>query len=144
MEWFKMFFVCVVFLINGCFSLTPAFAATASDGVPIYSQVVPVTYGKLPITQVRRVYSTGNVTTSAWVELIAETSDFATAIEVFDSSGQTLKIGVGASGSEVDQFNIVPGGNGLVPIQIPKGSRVAVKAVSGTANAGELDINLWH
>lgn len=98
---------------------------------------------KVPITQVRNVYSSTNVGTSSWVELVAATGSNVSAVEVFDSSGQTLEIGVGASGSEVVQFIIVPGGNGMLPLKVPRGSRVAVKALSGTANTGNLIINFY-
>jgi hypothetical protein len=94
--------------------------------------------------RVRIVYSSTNVTTGAWVQLLASIG--ATAIkeiEIFDSSGETLELGVGAAGSEVSNSYIVPGGNGRIPMQIAALSRLSVKAVSATANSGELVINLY-
>lgn len=88
----------------------------------------------------RNVYSTTNVTTAAYVQLIASTSDTTNQLFVFDSSGQTLVLATGAAASEVDKYYIVPGGNGLINLTIASGTRVSVKAVSATANSGELSI----
>ena len=99
---------------------------------------------RVAFTKVRNVYSSTNVTTSAWVQLVAVTANPTTSLEIFDSSGQTLQLGVGASGSEVGQLYIYPGGNGVILEGIAKGSRVSIKAVSGTANSGEIDINFYQ
>lgn len=107
------------------------------------SALADVQFPTSKVLQVRNVYSSVNVTTGAYVQLVASLAATATSIEVFDSSGQTLQIAVGASGSEVVQFQVIPGGNGLFPLRIPKGSRIAIKAISGTANAGEIDLNIY-
>lgn len=88
-------------------------------------------------------YVSTNVTTGAYVELVASTTSATSQIEIFDSSGETLEIAVGALASEVAQIYIVPGGNKIVPLLIPAGSRVAVKAVSNSATTGELVINFY-
>ena len=88
-------------------------------------------------------YTLTNVTTGAYVELIASTSDKVQYMELFDSSGQTLKIAIGGAGSEVDKFIIFPGGNNKIIVDIPAGSRVAIRALSATANAGESSINFF-
>jgi len=88
-------------------------------------------------------YTGTSVTTGAYVELIASTSDRTQYVEIFDSSGQTLKIAVGAAASEVDKFLIFPGGNLKILVDIPAGSRVSVRAVSATASVGELSINFF-
>jgi hypothetical protein len=99
--------------------------------------------GRSYVTSVRKDYTAGSVTTGAWVELIASTSAIANLIEIFDSSGQTLELGVGAAAAEARVCLIFPGGNGQIPLQIASGSRVSVRAVSATASVGELDINLY-
>ncbi len=91
----------------------------------------------------RNDYSSVNVTTSAYVQLVASTTSLTTEIEIFDSSGQTLALAVGAPASEVIQCYIFPGGNGRIPLAIPASSRVSIKAVSATASSGEVDINFW-
>jgi hypothetical protein len=92
---------------------------------------------------VRNDYTVTAVTTSAYVQLVASTTSLANEIEIFDSSGQTLTLAIGASGSEVNQINIFPGGNGRIPLSIPAGTRVSIKAISATASVGELDINFY-
>lgn len=82
------------------------------------------------------------VTTSAYTQVIASTSANVKQLEIFDSSGQLLVVAFGAASSEVDQFYILPGGNGVIPVKIPAGTRVSIKAVSANASTGYLAINL--
>lgn len=91
----------------------------------------------------RNDYSSVNVTTAAFVQLVASTTSATKLVEVFDSSGQTLAFAVGAAASEVIQFYIFPGGNGQIPLAIPAGSRISVKAISATASVGEIDVNFY-
>lgn len=99
--------------------------------------------GKTPQFAHRHNYQSTSVTTAAYVELIASTAEAVTTLYVFDSSGQTLVLATGEAGSEVDQpWYIVPGGNDTVSVTtIPAGTRLSIKAVSATANKGELVIN---
>lgn len=94
-------------------------------------------------TYFRNSYSSTNVTTSAYVEMISSLSVNASGIFIFDSSGQTLLLGVGSAGNEVVYTLVEPGGNGFVPLFIPKGSRVALKALSATASSGYFDITFF-
>lgn len=90
---------------------------------------------------VRNVYSSTNVTASAWVQLIASTAAVINCVTVFDSSGQTLKLGTGGSGSETIALIVPPGGlGGCIPLHIAAGTRLSIRAISGTASTGELDI----
>lgn len=91
----------------------------------------------------RNDYTGVNVTVGAWVQLIASTAAAAKGFCLFDSSGQTLELGVGAAASESRKFIIQPGGpSGFIPLAIASGSRVSIRAISGTANAGEIDLTL--
>jgi hypothetical protein len=92
---------------------------------------------------IRNAYAGTNVTTSAYVELDAALNANVSAIEIFDSSGETLLLALGAASGEVDTLFIMPGGNGFLNCALPKGARLSVKAVSGNATTGELTINLW-
>ena len=84
------------------------------------------------------------VTSAAYQEIIADSgADLITQINIFDSSGQALYLAFGAAASEVNQIIIVPGGQGQVPVQIPANTRVSIKAVNTTANAGALIISLF-
>lgn len=113
--------------------------AIASDQGPI-----PTTTGALDYADsVRNDYSSVNVTTGAWVQLIASTAALSYGLYLFDSSGQTLELGTGAAASETRKLIIPPGGlDGFVPLSIPAGTRVSIRAISATANAGEIDITL--
>lgn len=116
----------------------PVVLASDQSPLPVASSA-----GRPAVTHVRNAYSSTNVTTSAYVQLVASTSATVNQIFIFDSSGQTLVLATGGSGSEVDQILIVPGGNGIVPLAIASGTRVSIKAVSATANVGEIDINFF-
>lgn len=96
------------------------------------------------VNRFRNDYSSTNVTTGAYVQLLASTSAISKKFEVFDSSGETLVVAFGAAASEVDQFYIFPGGNGLVRYNIPSGTRISIKAISATANTGEISVNLYN
>lgn len=94
---------------------------------------------------IRLLYSSTNVTTSAWVQLSSSLPQVTRCMTIFDSSGQTMKLGLGASGSEVSQpWYIIPGGLGVAPVTWALGSRLSIEAVSGTASSGEIDINLYR
>lgn len=108
--------------------------------------------GEMATNCCARVYSdsarldyTGTpVNTATWTTLIGNTSKSITAIYVFDSSGQTMEIGVGPSGSESRIMIIQPGGpDGAVEIVITQGSRIAVRAISATASVGEICITAF-
>ena len=89
--------------------------------------------------------SSSNILTSAYTELVAAAAIVVDVheIEIFDSSGQSLVLATGGAGSEVNKLYVFPGGNGRIPLLIPANTRVAVKAVSATANSGEFLINFY-
>jgi hypothetical protein len=94
------------------------------------------------VDKVRHDYSSVNVTTGAYVELVASLAADVTAIEVFDSSGRIINFAVGAAASEVDKLFITPGGNeDLIGVQLSSGDRIAIKAVDGNATVGDIVIN---
>lgn len=94
-------------------------------------------------TPVVTTYSSTNVTSAAYVQLVASTTSAINMIEIFDSSGVALYFATGAAGSEVNQFVIYPGGNGQVPFAIAASTRLSVKAVSTSATSGTGIINLY-
>jgi hypothetical protein len=108
---------------------------------PISGTVTTVDTGYSNVEFIRNDYSSTNVTTAAYVELIASTSNAYKEIEIFDSSGQTLKLAFGAAASEVDKMLIFPGGNSTVRLAVPAATRISIKAVSATASVGEISIN---
>lgn len=88
-------------------------------------------------------YTSINVTTVAYTALLASTATAYQEFEIFDSSGQTLVIAFGAAASEVNKFLVFPGGNGRIKRNVPSGTRISIKAVSATANTGEISLNLY-
>lgn len=122
------------------FTFLVLFTSTLPIAIPSAS-AQKTTYA---VQSVRMLYSTTNVTTAAWVQLIASLNYDVTRVEIFDSSGQTLMLGLGASGSESNYFDITPGGNGMVDAKISKGSRISLRALSSTASSGEITINFYQ
>lgn len=103
--------------------------------------------GRTYLASTRNDYTSTSVTTGAYVQLFASAAvtNAVNIVEIFDSSGQTLELGVDAAGgvSYSRVALIVPGGNGQINLRISSGSSVAVRAVSATANTGEIDVNLY-
>ena len=98
----------------------------------------------IPVQTIRNAYSSTNVTTSAYVELDSALDKGVLQADIFDSSGQSLILALGAAGSEGDLMHIMPGGNGLIDLVLTEGARLSVKAVSASATSGELIINLYR
>lgn len=88
-------------------------------------------------------YSGTPVNTTTWQQLFASLADEVVELHIFDSSGQTMEIGIGAPASEARRFLICPGGpSGPVRLTLAAGSRVSIRGVSGTANVGALVMTL--
>lgn len=119
-----------------------------ADSVPVViasdQPAFPVAVGGLSYKDsVRNDYSVTPVTTGAWVELIAATAGASKSILLFDSSGSTLELGVGAAASESRVLIIPPGGfGGPIPLLIPAGARLSLRAISANATTGELDLTM--
>ncbi len=100
--------------------------------------------GRIPIQRVRLDYSSTNVTTGAWVELLASCPR-AKFLEIFDSGGRVMELSHGATGSEnasIFPFYIVPGGKpteNYVPIS--EGQRLSIRAVDASATNGQIILN---
>ena len=95
--------------------------------------------GKSFVESVRHDYSGGTVTTIAFTQLIALTASEANSIEIFDSSGETMVLGI----ADTNDLLIFPGGNGRIEYNIPASTKVSVKAISASASVGEICINLY-
>lgn len=66
--------------------------------------------------------------TTTWLELFASAPEKTNYIEIFDSTGEVMVLGLGASGSETFYLQILPGGNEHIPVRIDPGSRISLKA----------------
>lgn len=96
---------------------------------------------------VRVLYSSSNVTTTAYSQLVASTVKGIKGISVANSGSAPVKIAFGASGSEVDQI-VVPQTTLITPVYYPVsggyGTRVSVISLVQTNSTGELDVNLIY
>lgn len=132
-------------LVNGSGVTQPVSGTvTANQGGAPWSVTISssaMSSGRTYADSARNAYASVNVTTGAWVELIASTAATINCLTLFDSSGQTLELGTGAAASETRKLIIPPGGHdGCIPLAIPASTRVAIRAVSGTASTGEIDL----
>lgn len=100
--------------------------------------------GPIEATPSRTQFSSTNVSTSAYTELVSATSKTLKGITVMNScTTSPLEIALGASGSETTQV-IVPASMSTVvyiPMAAPYGSRISVIALDHTASTGELQLN---
>lgn len=110
----------------------------STPATDIVNAITALGAGKPSVALARHDYAVP-VTTAAYTQLIASLAAAVSQLFIFDSSGQTLVLAVGAPGSEVDKAYIIPGGNGELNLKIPLGSRVSIKAVSGDATVGEFN-----
>lgn len=106
----------------------------ASDQSSIPVSTVGTQQANAPV---QNVYSSTNITTSAYVQLVASTSNAINSIHIFDSSGQAMILAIGGSGSEVNQLYVPPGGDTFT-FNIPAGTRISYKALSANATTGYL------
>lgn len=122
-------------------------AALLALFIVLTTQVIfadPPSVGTVPIKSVRWLYASTNVTTSAFVTILASLPADATKVEIFDSSGQTLQLQYSPPSGNPQSFDILPGGNGQVTVKIPLGSAIALKALSANATAGEFTVNFYQ
>jgi hypothetical protein len=127
--------------VTGSVAVTGTFWQTTQ---PVSLATTPASTGRSKANApVRLDYTGTNVTTAAYVQLVASTTSTANQLEIFDSSGEALILAVGAAASEVDQFYILPGGNGKVELSIPAASRVSIKALTATASSGYIIVNFY-
>lgn len=90
---------------------------------------------------VRNDYSSVNVTTGAWVQLIASTAAAINLLCITDQSGQIMELGTGAALSETRVFLISRGFSGCIPLRIAASTRISVRAVSATASTGDITLS---
>jgi hypothetical protein len=81
-------------------------------------------------------YASTNVTTGAYVQLIASTASALNLICLSNSSGSIIKLATGAAASEVDRVYIPGGGSGCWPVNIAASTRVSIEALDATASTG--------
>lgn len=121
---------------------------TASNALKVDGSAVtqPVSIASLPAGNGRSTvllytnnYASVNVTTSAYVQVVASTTGDINRLYIADTSGSAIILAVGGAGSEVDKLYIGPGGNEApYELNIPSGSRIAIKALDVNATSGRI------
>lgn len=85
-----------------------------------------------------------SVTTGAFVQISASTPIPTTKIVIANGSSSIIKIGVGASGSEVALISV--GGSSTLQLELGNilaaGSRISAEAVDATASSGWITVSL--
>lgn len=122
-----------VITVQGIASMT----ALKVDGSAV-TQPVSVA-GRSKVLLYRNDYSSVNVTTSAYVQVVASTAAAINRLYIADTSGSAMILAVGGAGAEVDQLYIGPGGSDApYELNIPASSRIAIKALDVSATSGQM------
>lgn len=79
---------------------------------------------------------------NVWLEVIASTSAEARRVQIFDAAGYAFEWGVGAAASEVTKFLSGAGSNEPTDIEIPAGSRLAVRTAEAGPYSGTIIVNV--
>lgn len=98
-----------------------------------------------PVSTKRWVYTSTSVSTGTHVVLLSTVpKNGITKAEIFDSSGQTMRLyGMSAATATVSNVLVPPGGNGVIDFAVPEGGAVWLEAISAVSTAGEIDINFY-
>lgn len=96
---------------------------------------------------IRTVYGLTPVGTTDWKVLVPKLKHNIDGLSVFDSSGQTMEIGIcnynAPPNSEESILIVNPGGLAPLEIEINFTQRISIRAVSAPAVTGENDLNLF-
>lgn len=127
----KSIFKPLAFVLAFVFTSLAAMPAHAvNDGLPI-----------------RNKFATTNVTTSAYVQLVASTVKGIKGLTVANSGSAPVEIAFGPAGSEVVQM-IAPNTSALSPVYYPLAAgyatRISVISLDQTNSTGELEVNLIY
>lgn len=110
-------------------------AVSTSNPVPTSEQ------GHTYSDSARNDYSSVNVTTGAWVQIIASTAAAITQLYIDDTCGQVLELGTGGAGAETRKLLIPRGGfTEKVELAIPASTRVSLRAVTANCTTGDIVI----
>lgn len=120
---------------------TPRSAAMLGVGTTAVSSTNPVPtngIGKSYADSVRNDYSSTNVTTGAWVEVIASTAAAINVLYITDTCGQVLELGTGAAASEARKL-LIPRGGMAEPVwlAVPAATRISLRAISDNCTTGD-------
>ncbi len=121
---------------SGTWTVQPGNTANTTPWLMVESKIK----ANAPVTN---LYSSVNVTTSAYVQLVASSTSAMTRLYIQDTGGSFMIIATGAGGAEVDQFYYGPGFAGFIDFAIPASTRIAIKALDATASTGRLIVSFF-
>ena len=81
----------------------------------------------------------------AWTEIVSAAQCLMSTnqIEIFDSTGNTALLGIGALSFETVLMQILPGGNGIISVKIDAGTRICVKPLVTPGITTEFVMNFY-
>lgn len=130
-----------VITVQGIASMTALKVDGSAVTQPVSIASLPASTGRTKSLLYRNDYSSVNVTTSAYVQVVASSAAVINRLYIADTSGSAIILATGASGSEVEQLYIGPGGNDApYELTIPASTRIAIKALDVTATSGQIII----
>ncbi len=93
-------------------------------------------------------YASTNLTTSAYVQLIASLTKSIKGVSVYNTGANAVFLAVGASGQESNQIIISPMTAGTpavyIPLVVSQSQRISVIASTGTISSGVLNLNFLY
>ena len=99
------------------------------------------------VAKLRHSFVATNITTAAWVEVIAALAQPCSAVEIYNSSGSIIKLALAAAAAEDANevpYYVLPNGSSiLLPMSWSKGARLAARAVDASATSGDLIFNFF-
>lgn len=122
---------------TGAIPISDAGGSITIDGsVTVISSVSPT--GRAYADSIRHNYASTNVTTGAWVQIIASTAATINTMIIDDTCGEVMELGTGAPASETRKMLVPRGGQGVpVDLAVPSGTRISLRAISGNCTAGD-------
>lgn len=105
------------------------------------AQIVVLTLS--PVTTVDFGSADAPITTGAWTDLVASLADDVTEIQIYNTTGKTMKLATGAASSEVQIAVIPPGVPFVLKYIASAGTRFSVQAVEGNATVGSICANFF-
>ncbi len=81
------------------------------------------------------------VTTTAYTQIVASTAANVTSFYIADTSGSFLTLAFGSAGLEIDQLHLAPGFAGWIPLRVPTGTRISIKALDADTASGRFIIS---
>lgn len=85
-----------------------------------------------------------SITTGAYVQLSVSTPIVTTKLHIVNNTSSIIKVGVGASGSEVGLLAVLASSQIMLQLDylLPLGSRISLEALDATASSGYIAVSL--